>query len=60
MPLSSTDQPEMPTPVLALYTLPSTEFVGIGAVTVTDCDVVPVAPRLSVTVSCTVYVPAAP
>jgi len=50
----------MPTPVLALYTLPSTEFVGDGAVTVTDCDVVPVAPWLSVTVSCTVYVPAAP
>ena len=32
---------------------------GGGAVTVTDFDVVPVAPLSSVTVSCTVYVPAA-
>src|SRR2546425_9284319 len=33
---------------------------GGGVVTVTDFDVVPVAPLSSVTVSCTVYVPAGP
>src|SRR2546425_11923084 len=60
VPLSTTDQPERPANVVKLNTVPSIVAPSTGAVTVTDCDVVPVAPWLSVTVSCTVYVPAAP